>query len=273
MDDKKVTAASLREKKERGEKITALTAYDYSTAVLLNEVGIDMILVGDSLGMVVLGYDWTLKVTMDDMIHHTKAVARGNTRALLVGDMPFLSFTVSSEDAVRNAGRFVQEGGAEAVKIEGDEEIAETVRAVVSAGIPVLGHIGFTPQQILGYGKSKIEGRDEEALEKLINDARALEKVGVFAVVLECVPAGAGARVTESVRVPTIGIGAGVHCDGQILITNDLLGLYEKMKPKFVKQYADLNEISRKAISEYIREVRESKFPDDAHSYHVPKRK
>lgn len=273
MDDKKVTAASLREKKDQGEKITALTAYDYSTAVLLNEVGIDMIVVGDSLGMVVLGYDSTLKVTMDDMIHHTKAVARGNTRALLVGDMPFLSFTVSSEDAVRNAGRFVQEAGAEAVKIEGGEEMAETVRAVIRAGIPVLGHIGFTPQQILNYGKSKIEGKDEEAVEKLLNDARALEAAGVFAVVLECLPVEAGAKVTESVRVPTIGIGAGVHCDGQILVTNDLLGIYEKMRPKFAKQYADLNEMSRKAISEYIRDVCESKFPDDAHSYHAAKRK
>lgn len=273
MSDEKVTAASLTEKKARGEIITALTAYDYSTAVLLNQVGIDMILVGDSLGMVILGYDSTLKVTMDDMIHHTRAVARGNSRALLVGDMPFLSFSVSVEEAIRNAGRFVQAGGAEAVKIEGGEKMAETIRAIIRAGIPVLGHIGFTPQQILNYGKSRVEGKDEEAIERLLNDAGALEDAGVFAIVLECLPVDAAARVTESVKVPTIGIGAGIHCDGQILVTNDLLGLYDKMRPKFAKQYANLNQIGREALAEFVSEVKEGKFPDSAHSYHTSKQK
>ncbi len=267
MNQEKVTTHTLREKKEKREKITALTAYDYSTALILNEAGIDVILVGDSLAMVVLGYDTTIKVTMDNMIFHAKAVARGNSTALLIGDMPFLSYTISVEDAIRNAGRFVQEGDMEAVKIEGGEEIVPTIQGIIRAGIPVMGHIGFTPQQILKYGKSKVQKKDEQSAAKLIEDAQALETAGVFAIVLECIPIDLANQITQNISVPTIGIGSGPHCDGQILVTNDLLGIYEEFRPKFVKQYANLKEIMKSAFEQYIKEVKQGVFPDEQHSF------
>lgn len=263
----KVTTHTLREMKERGEKITALTAYDYSTSVFLNEAGIDIILVGDSLAMVVKGYKTTLKVTLDEIIEHSRAVARGNKTALLIGDMPFLSFTISIAEAVRNAGRLVQEGEVEAVKIEGGADIAPTAAAIVKAGIPVLGHIGFTPQHILKYGKSKVPPKTEETVKRLLKDAKSLEDAGVFGIVLECLPMDVAKEITKSIAVPTIGIGSGVHCDGQILVTNELLGIYDEMKLKFVKRYANLHKVMGDAFSAYISEVRQGVFPDEEHSF------
>jgi 3-methyl-2-oxobutanoate hydroxymethyltransferase len=253
--------------KERGTKIAALTAYDYSTASFLNEAGIDMILVGDSLAMVVKGYRTTLKVTLDEIIEHCKAAARGNRHALLVGDMPFLSFTISVPEAVRNAGRLVQEGEVEAVKIEGGEDIAPTAAAIVRAGMPVLGHIGFTPQHILKYGRKKVQPKDEQTKARLLNDAKALSDAGTFGIVLECVPLDMAREITESVSIPTIGIGSGPHCDGQILVTNEVLGIYDEIKLKFVKRYANLHEVMTGAFRSYISEVREGVFPDEEHSF------
>ncbi len=263
----KSTVSSIREKKKSGKKITALTAYDYFSARVLNEAGIDIILIGDSLGMVVLGYENTLPVTVDEMVHHMKAVARGNRRCLLVGDLPFLSYHISVEEALRNAGRFVQEGGAQAVKLEGGKEMAGLVSRMVASGIPVLGHIGLTPQDILNLGGYKVQGRDHESAQRLIEDARALEAAGAFAVVLECVPAALAGEITGALSVPTIGIGAGPHCDGQILVTADLLGMFDRFTPKFVRRYADLWGTTVKAIGEYKREVEEGKFPAEKESY------
>lgn len=267
MSTDKVTTVLLGEMKKRGDKIVALTAYDYYTARLLNEAGVDMILVGDSLGMVVLGYPSTLPVTMDEMIHHTRAVSRGNGRAILVADMPFMSAGVSVEETVRNAGRFVKEAGAEAVKLEGGAEIGAHVEAVVRAGIPVLGHIGLTPQDVLVLGGYKVQGRSDEAARKLVDDARALQEKGIFALVLECLPAPLATRVTESVDVPTIGIGAGLACDGQILVLNDIVGMYEGRKARFVKVYAELGKALRDAVGNYAAEVRAGSYPDSEHSY------
>ena len=253
--------------KQEGRKIAALTAYDYSTAVFLNEAGIDVILVGDSLAMVVKGYKTTLKVTLDEIIEHCMAVARGNSVALLVGDMPFLSFTVSIPEAVRNAGRLVQEGEVEAVKLEGGADMASTAAAIIKAGIPVLGHIGFTPQHILKYGRKKVQSKDEETAKQLLNDARALEDAGVFGIVVECVPMAMAKGITDSLTVPTIGIGSGPDCDGQILVTNEVLGIYDEIKLKFVKRYANLHKIMADAFRSYISEVREGVFPDEEHSF------
>jgi len=263
----KITIFSIREKKKAGKKITALTAYDYFSARVLNEAGIDIVLVGDSLGMVVLGYENTLPVTMDEMIHHAKAVSRGNRRCLLVGDMPFLSYHISDEEAIRNAGRFVQEAGAQAVKLEGGKEMAPLVSRMVAAGIPVLGHIGLTPQDILNLGGYKVQGRDHESARKLSEDARALEAAGAFAVVLECVPAALAGEITSALSIPTIGIGAGPHCAGQILVTSDPLGMFDRFKPKFAKKYADLWGTAVKAIGEYKKEVEEGTFPGSDESY------
>ncbi len=263
----KVTTLTLREMKESGRKIAALTAYDYSTATFLNEAGIDVILVGDSLAMVVKGYKTTLKVTLDEIIEHSKAVARGNRTALLVGDMPFLSFTISVPEAVRNAGRLVQEGEVEAVKIEGGVDIAPIAVAIIKAGMPVLGHIGFTPQHILKYGKKKVQPRNEETIRRLLDDAKSLEEAGVFGIVVECLPMDVAREITESVSIPTIGIGSGPHCDGQILVTNEVLGIYDEMKLKFVKRYANLHEIMTEAFRAYISEVKEGVFPDEEHSF------
>lgn len=263
----KVTVPDLLEMKAKGEKITMLTAYDYITAAAIDEAGIDIILVGDSLGMVVLGYDNTLAVTMEDMLHHTRPVARAARRAMVVGDMPFMSFQVSAEEAMRNAGRFVQEAGAEAVKLEGGEEVAETTRRIVDMGVPVMGHLGLTPQSVHQLGGFKLQAKTIEEAKKLIKDARILEEAGCFSIVLEKVPAQVAKIVTESVSIPTIGIGAGVFCDGQVLVTPDLLGLYEKFVPKFVKQYVRLGPTIKTAFRDYVKEVREGKFPAEEHSF------
>ncbi|GFR34236.1 3-methyl-2-oxobutanoate hydroxymethyltransferase [Thermobrachium celere] len=233
-----------------------LTAYDYSMAKLIDSAGIDGILVGDSLGMVVLGYENTLQVTVEDIIHHTRAVARGAKDALIVADMPFLSYHISVEDAIRNAGRMIKEGMAHAVKLEGGEEIIDKVRAIINAQIPVMGHLGLTPQSVNVFGGFKVQGKNKSQIEKLIKDAKLLEEAGVFAIVLEGIPKEVAERITETVSVPTIGIGAGVHCDGQILVTQDLLGLYSDFVPKFVKQYRKLSVDIMEAFKEYISDVK-----------------
>jgi len=263
----KVTPVTLKEKKKSGRKITALTAYDYATGKILDEAGIDIVLVGDSLGMVLLGYKNTLAVTIDEMVRYTAAVARGVQRALLIGDMPFMSYHISVEETVRNAGRFVQEARAEAVKIEGGQEVAEKVRAIVAAGIPVLGHIGLKPQDALMIGGFKVQGKDRQAADRIIRDAKALEGAGVFGIVLECIPAQLAREVTAATGVPTIGIGAGPHCDGQILVINDLLGLTEGAVPKFVKRYADLRTEIKGAVAGFKSECEKGIYPDEKHSY------
>jgi len=257
--------------KQKGERIAMLTAYDYATAKLIDEAGIPLILVGDSLGMVVLGYESTIPVTMDEMIHHTKAVVRGTTQALVVGDMPFMTYQVSLDDALRNAARFIQEGGAQAVKLEGGESMAETAKRIVSSGIPVMGHIGLTPQSIHQLGGFKVMGKTPEAAIRLINDAKALDEAGAFAIVLECVPEPLSKLITEKVSVPTIGIGAGKYCDGQIQVISDLLGLYTDFVPKHAKQYAQLFEIIKSAAADYIAEVQTGAFPTEKQSYAMDK--
>ena len=264
----KVTTATIRKMKAEGTPITMLTAYDYSMAKIVDDAGIDMILVGDSLGNVVLGYDSTLPVTVDDMVHHVRAVCRGVSRAMVVADMPFMSYQVSLEEALRNAGRFMKETGAKAVKLEGGREIIETIRAIVNAGIPVVGHLGLTPQYVHQLGGYRVQGKDTAAAEKMIDDALALEEAGVFAIVLECVPSPLGRLITEKLKVAaTIGIGAGPHCDGQVLVVNDLLGLYPGHTPRFVKKYANLHEQVNGAIKQYIDEVRERSFPGPEHCF------
>ncbi len=263
---KKVTVRTLRAKKRRGEPITMLTAYDYPSAVAVDRAGVDVILVGDSLGMVVLGYDTTLPVTMDDMIHHCKAVARGAHYPLLVGDMPFMSYQVSVEEAVRNAGRFLQEGGMDAVKLEGGRERIETIRAIVSAGIPVMGHIGLTPQSVNQLGGFRAQGKTAAAAKRLLDDALALQDAGVFSIVLESVPGKLAALISEKLDVPTIGIGAGVGCDGQVLVFHDLLGLFDRFTPRFVKQYAQLHEVIDSALREYVDDVLNRRFPAAEHT-------
>jgi len=265
----KVTIPGLKQMKQEGRKITMLTAYDYPTAVLLDKAGIDILLVGDSLGMVVLGYENTLPVTMDEMLHHTKAVKRGCKRGLIVGDMPFLSFNVDSTQAIENAGRFIKEGGAEAVKLEGaTEPVLRTIRCLVEAGIAVMGHIGLTPQLVHQMGGFKVQGREKESAELLIEGAGKLEDAGAFALVLEGIPADLARIITQKLSIPTIGIGAGPHCDGQVLVTHDLLGLSGAPKPKFVKQYASLHPLILSALSSFRQEVLEGKFPTDEYSYH-----
>lgn len=262
----KVTTLSLRQKKERGEPITMLTAYDYPTALALDSAGIDAILVGDSLGMVVLGYETTLPVTMEDMLHHCKAVARGAKSALLIGDMPFMSYQVSVEEAVRNAGRFLQEGGMEAVKLEGGRERVEAVRAIVAAGIPVMGHLGLTPQSVRAFGGFRPQGRSAATAKRLYEDALLLEEAGCFSLVLESIPARLAAFITQHLQIPVIGIGAGVDCDGQVLVVHDMLGMFERFTPRFVKQYAHLNAEMLRAFEAYISEVRERRFPTLEHT-------
>lgn len=265
----RTSTASLKEKRLKQERISMLTAYDYSTAMMVDEAGIDIILVGDSLGMVFLGYENTLSVTMDDMIHHTKAVTRGTRNAMVVGDMPFLSYHVSVKEAVRNAGRFIQEAGAQAVKLEGGQERIATVKAILDAQIPVMGHIGLTPQSVNAFGGFKVQGKDLETANKLILDAKALDAAGVFSIVLEGVPAKLAQRITAEVSVPTIGIGAGVHCDGQVLVINDMLGMFKGHIPKFVKKFANLEPLIIAALREYKREVEEGTFPGDEHSFTI----
>jgi len=263
----KITTAALKEMKKKGEKISMLTAYDFPTAAIMDNAGIDMILIGDSVGMVVLGYDSTLPVTMDDMIHHTKMVSRAVKRAMVVGDMPFMSYQTSIEEGLRNAGRFMKEAGAHAVKLEGGREVAELTRKIVNAGIPVMGHIGLTPQSVHQLGGYKVQGKGDAAAKKLIEDARALEEAGAFSIVLECIPAALGKEITEALEMITIGIGGGVHCDGQVLVVNDMLGTFERFTPKFVKKYATLSKQMDEAFRKYIEEVKAGVFPGKEHSF------
>ena len=263
---KKVTTLTFRQKKERGEPITMLTAYDYPTAMAIDKAGIDSILVGDSLAMVVLGYENTLPVTMEEMLHHARAVARGAKTALLIGDMPFMSYQVSVEDAVRNAGRFLQQANMDAVKLEGGRERADAVRAIVGAGIPVMGHLGLTPQSVNQLGGFRAQGKTASAAKRLLEDTQILEEAGAFSIVLESVPARLGELISKKISIPTIGIGAGLGCDGQVLVTHDLLGLFDRFTPKFVKKYANLHEVMNKAFTEYIDDVETKKFPAPEHT-------
>jgi 3-methyl-2-oxobutanoate hydroxymethyltransferase len=265
-DRKKVTTATLRRKKEQGTPITMLTAYDYPTALAEDQSGIDAILVGDSLGMVVLGYQNTLPVTMDEMLHHCRAVARGARFALLIGDMPFMSYQVSTEEAVRNAGRFLQQGGMEAVKLEGGGERLDAVRAITGAGIPVMGHLGLTPQSVNLFGGFRPQGKTATAARRLLEDALRLEEAGCFSLVLESVPARLAQVISQRLSIPTLGIGAGIGCDGQVLVTHDLLGLFDRFTPKFVKKYADLHGDMQRAFLGFIEDVHGRTFPTAEHS-------
>ncbi len=265
----RITTTSLKDKKLKKEKISMLTAYDYSLASMVDAAGIDMILVGDSLGNVVLGYENTLSVTMDDMIHHTKAVVRGTKNAMVVGDMPFLSYHVSIKEAVRNAGRFIQEAGAQSVKLEGGVERVDTIKAILDAQIPVVGHIGLTPQSVNQFGGFKVQGKDLETAQKIIQDAKALETAGVFSIVLEGVPTKLAKRITEEITVPTIGIGAGQYCDGQVLVINDMLGMFTGHIPKFVKKFANLQPLIMEALKQYKEEVEAGTFPAEEHGFTI----
>jgi len=263
----KMTVPEVVKMKERGEKIVSLTAYDYCFARILDDAGIDVLLVGDSLGAVVQGQDTTLPVTLEDILYHTKAVIRARRRALVVSDMPFLTFQVGIEDAKRNAGRLLQEGGAEAVKLEGGVSQATTIEAVVRMGIPVMGHIGLTPQSVHQFGGYQPRGATADEARSLLKDAAVLEQAGAFAIVLEKVPASLAKRVTKSVNIPTIGIGAGVHCDGQILVTPDMLGLYEDFQPRFVRLYSRMADETRAAVGKYVGDVKRREFPGPKESY------
>lgn len=265
----KNTVSTFREQKAKGEKISMLTAYDYSTAKLMDKASINGILVGDSLGMVVLGYEDTLPVTMEDMIHHTAAVCRGAKNTLVVGDMPFMSYQVSVEEAVYNAGRLMKEGRCQAVKLEGGASVCPQIRAITNASIPVMAHIGLTPQSINAFGGFKVQGKSEEAAKKLLEDAKAVEEAGAFAVVLECVPAKLAELISKSISIPTIGIGAGAGCDGQILVYQDMLGLFSDFTPKFVKKYANVGEMMTQAFRDYIADVQEGSFPAPEHTFAI----
>lgn len=267
MEKKKVAIPQLKEMKKAGKKIKMVTAYDYPTAVLVDKTEIEMILVGDSLGMVVLGYDGTVPVTMEDMIHHIRPVVKGAPNTLIVGDMPFMSYNISREEAIRNAGRLMKEGGADCVKLEGGAVVAPTVKAIVEAGIPVMAHIGLTPQTASALGGFKVQGKDAAMAAKLLADAQALEEAGAFAIVLECIPAQLGRLITEKLTIPTIGIGAGPWCDGQVLVTQDMMGLFDRFVPKFVKRYANIGQIMVEAFQKYAEEVNNGVFPDLDHSF------
>ena len=263
----RITVNEIKEKKLKNERIAMLTAYDCSTAKLVDEAGVPLILVGDSLGMVLLGYESTIPVTMDEMIHHTKAVVRGTKQAMVIGDMPFMTYHISVEDALRNAARFIQVGGAQAVKLEGGVTVAEKVRNIVNCGMPVMGHIGLTPQSIHQFGGFKVQGKTPEAAANLLKDAQALEEVGAFAIVLETVPAPLATLITQRVSIPTIGIGAGIGCDGQVQVINDILGSFTDFVPKHAKQYAKLTDIIRAAILQYDNDVKSGSFPTKQHSF------
>ena len=269
MERRKITISDLSLKKREGRKITMLTAYDYPMARIIDDAGIDVILVGDSLGMVVLGYDSTVPVTMDEMIHHAKAARRGTKFAFLIGDMPFMSYQISKEEAIRNAGRFMKEAGCDAVKLEGGEEVLEATMAIINAGIPVLGHLGLTPQTVSKLGGFKVQGKDAEGANKILEQAYALERAGCFAIVLECVPDQVAKLITKKLSIPTIGIGAGPDCDGQVLVTNDMVGLFDRFVPKFVKQYVKLSAIISDGLKKYKDEVEKGIFPDAAHSFSI----
>lgn len=269
MERKKITIPDIMQMKIEGKKITMLTAYDFPLAYFIDKVGIDIILVGDSLGMVVLGYENTIPVTMDEMLHHAKAVKRAVKYALVVGDMPYMSFHTSKEEAVYNAGRFIKEAGCDAVKVEFYPGIVEIAKAIVSAGIPVMGHIGLTPQTAMQLGGFKVQGKDAETAKALIDTAISFEEVGCFSIVLECIPDKVAKIITEKLRIPTIGIGAGPYCDGQVLVIHDLLGLFERFLPKFAKQYLNLGIQIEKAVKKFKEEVEEGVFPDREHSFTI----
>ncbi len=266
-DRKKTTTLSFLEKKARGEPITMLTAYDYGTAAVIDRARIDSILVGDSLGMVVLGHENTLPVTMSDMIHHCKAVSRGANFALLIGDMPFMSYQISIDEAIRNAGRFLQEGGMDAVKLEGGRDRSETIKAIISAGIPVMGHLGLTPQSVHQLGGFRAQGKSAKDAQQLFEDSQILQDAGCFSLVLESIPARLAKLVSQRLEIPTIGIGAGPDCDGQVLVTHDLLGLFDRFTPRFVKKYADLHLEMIRAFEAYIRDVKTGEFPAKRHGF------
>jgi len=263
----RVTITEIKEMRQRKEKIPMLTAYDYVTAKIVDEAGVPLILVGDSLGMVMLGYESTIPVTMEEMMHHTKAVVRGAKKALIVGDMPFMTYHISVSDALYNASRFIQEGGAQAVKLEGGEVVAEKIRRLVDCGIPVVGHIGLTPQSVHQLGGFKVRGKAVDEAKKFLNDAVVLEEAGVFAIVLECTPAPLSRLITERLAIPTIGIGAGPDCDGQVQVISDILGLYTDFVPRHAKQYVRLAEEIKNAVSSYISEVKSQSFPTATQSY------
>lgn len=265
----KNTVATLKQQKVDGDKITMLAAYDYSTAKLMDEVGVNMLLVGDSLGMTMLGYEDTLSVTMEDMIHHTAAVARGTKNAMVVGDMPFMSYQTSVYDAVVNAGRLMKEGRCNAVKLEGGATVCPQIKAIVEASIPVVAHIGLTPQSVNAFGGFKVQGKSEEAARKLIEEAKAVEAAGAFAVVLECVPGKLAKIISETISIPTIGIGAGNGCDGQVLVYQDMLAIFSDFKPKFVKHFADVGAVMREGIAGYIEEVKAGTFPAEEHTFKI----
>ncbi|MCD7960113.1 MAG: 3-methyl-2-oxobutanoate hydroxymethyltransferase [Ruminococcus sp.] len=265
----KQTVQTIREKKTQGERISMLTCYDYTTAKLMDEVNLDMILVGDSLGNVILGYEDTVSVTMEEMIHHAAAVARGTKNALLVVDMPFLSYQTSVSDAVKNAGRLMKEGRAKAVKLEGGEEVCPQIEAITKASIPVMGHLGMTPQSVNTLGGFKVQGKTLTAAKKLLADAKAVEDAGAFAVVLECVPERLATLITKQISIPTIGIGAGAGCDGQVLVYQDMLGMFKDYQPKFVQHFAQVGEAMQTAFQEYIQAVRNGNFPTEKQSYAI----
>jgi 3-methyl-2-oxobutanoate hydroxymethyltransferase len=266
---KKVTKNTLLEMKSKGDKIAALTSYDYLSTRILDASGVDLILVGDSLGMVIMGYDNTLPVTMEEIIHHLKAVSRAKPRAMVAGDLPFMSYQASVEDAVRNAGRLVKEGGAESVKLEGGERYVPVIEAIVQASIPVIGHLGLTPQSLYQFGGYVVQGKDESSAERMVRDAKSLERAGCFAVVLECIPWQLAARITGEVSIPTIGIGAGPHCDGQVLVLHDMLGIHVEQLPRFVKMYDEVGERIQQAAVQYVKDVKGGDFPGIEHSYTV----
>ncbi|NFH69678.1 3-methyl-2-oxobutanoate hydroxymethyltransferase [Clostridium botulinum] len=265
----KNTIATFQEFKNKGKKISMLTAYDYSMAKIIDESGINGILIGDSLGMVIKGEEDTLSVTVDEIIYHTKSVKKGAKNALIVSDMPFLSYHTSVEEAVKNAGKMIKEGGANAVKLEGGASVIKQIKAIVDAQIPVMGHLGLTPQSVNAFGGFKIQGKSEEAAKRLIEDAKLIEEAGAFAIVLECVPKKVAEIITKEISIPTIGIGAGNECDGQILVYQDMLGMFDDFIPKFVKQYANIGAQMREAIQIYIGEVAEGSFPQDKHSFKI----
>jgi 3-methyl-2-oxobutanoate hydroxymethyltransferase len=265
----KTTVTDFFKAKEKGEKLTVLTAYDYSIAKLMDESSIDSILVGDSLGMVCLGYENTLSVTMEDMIHHSKAVVRGAKNTMVVVDMPFMSYQVSTESAVVNAGRIIKETGATAVKLEGGAEMVDTIKAIVRAQIPVMGHLGLTPQSVNVMGGFKVQGKTEEAAKKLIEDAKKLEEAGVFSIVLECVPAKLAELISKEISVPTIGIGSGNGCDGQVLVYHDMLDMFSGFKPKFVKTFANIGEQIKEGFEKYVEEVKSGSFPAEEHTFKI----
>jgi 3-methyl-2-oxobutanoate hydroxymethyltransferase len=269
MERKKITIDDLQGMKKTGRKITMLTAYDYPTALLVDKAEIELILVGDSLGMVVLGYESTVPVTMDEMIHHAKAVRRGTKYAFVIGDMPFMSYQADVREAVHNAGRFVKEAGCDAIKLEGGVEVIETVKAIVNAGIPVMGHIGLTPQTATKLGGFKVQGKDAEGAQRILDSAIALTDAGVFSVLLECVPDRLGELITKRISVPTVGIGGGQYCDGQVLVTHDLLGLYDRFLPKFARRYVNLSTEILSAFTTYRDDIRSGKFPAKEHSFSI----